>query len=163
LLKSTATKQDRIKLADSIWQAMPAKCRKEPDLVYYYAEQIMSDPARAVEVQVLIEKTLKKTWDKNVIRLYGQLVTDNPSKQLAHAESWLKRHPNQGILLLTLARLSVRCKLWGKARSYFEDSLKYETKPETYVEYGKLLEYLGDSAIAMQSYRDGLLCYTKET
>ena len=64
--------------------------------------------------------------------------------------------------LLTLGRICVRCQLWGKARAYFEDSLKLEMHRETLTEYGKLLEYLGDAAMAMQSYRDGLqLCLEK--
>jgi HemY protein len=50
----------------------------------------------------------------------------------------------------------MRCQLWGKARNYFENSLKLQASQETYIEYGKLLEVLGEQTAAVQSYREGL-------
>jgi HemY protein len=51
----------------------------------------------------------------------------------------------------------MRCQLWGKAKSYLETSLKLTPFTETYAEYGKLMEQLGDQRAAMQSYREGIL------
>lgn len=160
LLKATLIKPDRDLAAHAVWATIPKKYQIDPEIIYCYAEPLLSKPEDADEIELLVMKALKKTWNQDLARLYGVLKTRDPKKQLDHAEHLLPRYPNQAILLLTLGRLSMRCKLWGKARSYFEDSLKLEANSETYTEYGKLLEYLGDSATAMQSYRDGLLLYS---
>lgn len=76
---------------------------------------------------------------------------------MAHAEEWHKQYGEQSVLLLTLGRLCVRCQLWGKARGYFEESVKLHADPETYAEYGKLLEQFGELDSAVQKYREGLL------
>ncbi|MCE3237507.1 MAG: hypothetical protein K0R24_488 [Gammaproteobacteria bacterium] len=114
-------------------------------------------PENASKVVELINQSLKKYWDADLVRLYGLLPTENPIKQLAQAERWLQHYPDQALLLLTLGRLSLRCQLWGKASYYFEESLKLNKDAKLCLEYEKLLEKLNDSAAAVQIYRDGLL------
>jgi hypothetical protein len=55
---------------------------------------------------------------------------DDPARQLQTAEGWLKDHPQDASLLLTLGRLSLQNRLWGKARDYLESSLRMERNPE---------------------------------
>lgn len=156
LLASVANKSGRLESFKEFWANVPRWLQKNPQLIARYAQQLVRFPNEAHVVEELINKVLKKTWDPELVKIYGLLITDDPKKQLSHAEKWLRMYPNQAVLLLTLGRLCVRCQLWGKARSYFEDSLKLESRLETYVEYGKLLEHLGDSSSALQNYREGL-------
>jgi len=153
LLNSVGHKTEGIKALHEFWATMPRRQQRNPGLICSYAKQLLRYPEAANEVEDLINRALKKNWDSELVKVYGLLVTDNPRKQLSHAEKWLKMYANQAILLLTLGKLCMRCQLWGKARSYLEDSLKLEAIPETYVEYGKLFEHLGDMAAAVQNYR----------
>lgn len=155
LLKSTS----HLTLLKELWKSIPSKLQKDPEVLYCYAKELSKYSSEADEIEGLLNKFLKKTYDKNLVQLYGLINASQPKRQLQIAESWLKRSPNDAVLLLCLGRICVRCQLWGKARAYFEDSLKCGANAEIYAEFGKLLEYLGDSTIAMQSYRDGLkLC-----
>ena len=77
-------------------------------------------------------------------------------KQLERAETWLKKHPNQPELLLTLGRLCLRNQLWGKAQSYLEASLGVAASAETCQVLGSLLEQLGENKTALEHYRQGL-------
>ncbi len=113
-------------------------------------------PGGAAEAQELLASALKKNWDTALMRWYGLLPTNDATRQLAMAEGWVKRYPQQAMLYLTLGRLAMRCQLWGKARGYFEQALKWEPTPEAYAEYGKLQEKLGEVSAALQSYRQGL-------
>jgi len=124
------------------------------ELIKATAYQYPENPEKIVK---LINQSLKKYWDTDLVRLYGLLLTENPIKQLAQAENWLKNYPDQAVLLLTLGRLSLRCQLWGKARHYFEESLKLNKNTALYLEYEKLLGNLSDSTAAQLIYRDGLL------
>ncbi|MDR3478116.1 MAG: heme biosynthesis HemY N-terminal domain-containing protein [Gammaproteobacteria bacterium] len=157
LLIAADHKNEGIQALQMVWNTIPKKVQAEPAVVACYVKYLLSHPAAAEELELLIRKSLRKTWSKDLVRLYGLLVTSDPVKQLARAEGWQKDHPNQAVLLLTLGRLCVRAQLWGKARTYFENSLKLEVDPETYVEYGRLLELLGEQTAAVESYRDGLL------
>ena len=60
------------------------------------------------------------------------------------------------MLLLTLGRLCVRNRLWGKARIYFESSIGVEPRAETYFELANLLDELGEFGPAREQYRTGL-------
>lgn len=157
LLNAQANKPDGLKNLHEFWATIPRSIEKNPRIVYYYTQQLLRYPGAASEVEALINKTIKKTWDTDLVKIYGQVITRDPKKQLVHAEKWLKLYPHQAMLFLTLGRLCLRCQLWGKARSYLDDSLKLAAIPETYVEYGKLFEQLGDLSSAADSYREGLV------
>jgi HemY protein len=45
--------------------------------------------------------------------------------------------------MLALGRLSLRNELWGKAREYFETSLKLQRKRETLAELSRLNAHMG--------------------
>ena len=58
---------------------------------------------------------------------------------MQHAEAWLDAHSSDAELLLTLGRLSLRNELWGKAREYFERSLRQSNGQEAFAELARLL------------------------
>lgn len=157
LLQAAASKSEKLAAIHQVWRNIPKKLQRDPTLVALYVKELIAFPLMADEANALINKIMKKTWDKELARLYGLLITNDPSKQLACAEAWHKYYGQQAVLLLTLGRLSTRCQLWGKARSYFEESIKLEANPETYFEYGKLLEQLGELNSASHQYQEGLL------
>ncbi|MEJ2464607.1 MAG: hypothetical protein P8045_02755, partial [Candidatus Thiodiazotropha sp.] len=86
----------------------------------------------------------------------GRIELNDPTHQLTVAEGWLKQHPEDAGLLLTLARLALKNKLWGKARSYLEASIAIAPTPECYQQLGLLLERLGETDKASQCFRAGL-------
>lgn len=140
----------------TFWQEVPRKFQKDSGVLACYAKQLSHYPDDGVDIEKLMYKALSKSWDDELVKQYGLLKTTDPKKHLSHAEHLRKDHPHDAMLLLALGRICVRSQLWGKARSYFQESLNIEPRAETFMEYGKLLEHLGDSVTAMESYRDGL-------
>ncbi|WP_300730838.1 heme biosynthesis protein HemY [Pseudomonas sp.] len=137
------------------WQQLTAAQRQEPALVLAYAEQLRQLGAQA-EAEDVLRGALKRSYDSHLVRLYGLLRGNDPAKQLQTAEGWLKAHPGDASLLLTLGRLSLQNSLWGKARDYFESSLAVERNPETCAELARLLAQLGDTARSNQLFQEGL-------
>lgn len=156
LMRLTCFKSHSLQMTQDFWKTIPRKLKKDPIIIYYYVQKLNTSPEAIDEAYELINQVLKRHWDENLVRYYGLLNTSYVSKQLAHAEDWNRKYPEQPVLLLTLGRLALKCQLWGKARSYLVDSLKLSKIPEAYIEYGKLLEQLGDTDGALQSYREGL-------
>ncbi len=92
----------------------------------------------------------------DLVYLYGELETTNTSQQLSYAESWLKRHEQDPILLQTLGHLSMRNRLWSKAQQYLEESVRLTPSPQTYQLLGDLSKQKGEPAQANDYYRRGL-------
>lgn len=137
------------------WQQLTSAQRQEPALVLAYAEQLRQLGAQA-EAEEVLRGALKRNYDSHLVRLYGLLRGSDPVKQLQTAEGWLKAHPGDASLLLTLGRLCLQNSLWGKARDYFESSLKIERNPETCAELARLLAQLGDTGRSNQLFQEGL-------
>lgn len=125
------------------WNHSSASLRHEPELIATYVEQLrrLGAQQEAEEVCCAARSSAAMTavWRASM----ACCGAPDPARQLQTAEHWLKQHP-QDPLLLTLGRLSVQNQLWGKARDYFESSLKLERHPETCAELARLLAQLGE-------------------
>ncbi|MDX1490840.1 MAG: hypothetical protein R3332_06105 [Pseudohongiellaceae bacterium] len=91
----------------------------------------------------VIESSLKVTWNASLLPIYANAclhIEDSVAvKKMQKAESWLNEHGEDAQLLLALGRLSLRNELWGKAREYFERSLRKSNEPEAFAELARLL------------------------
>jgi len=137
------------------WSALATPLQQSPRLQAWRARQlnILGDGARA---ESEVRKALKRSWQPDLVEVYGEIETAQRSKQLKQAEAWLKDHADDSGLLLTAARLCIASELWGKARSYLETSLAIEPDPGAYAIYGKLLSQMGETEAAADAYRRGL-------
>ena len=120
-----------------------------------YAEQLRTLGAES-EAEEVLGKALKRQYDARLVALYGELAGADPARQLQTAEGWLKAHPQDASLLLTLGRLSLQNRLWGKARDYLESSLRMERNPEACAELARLLAGLGETERSNQLFQEGL-------
>lgn len=158
LLRAASTKS--LEAVRQVWDDMPRSARKNPDVVCAYVLQLQRFKTifnLDKEIEELIRQTLKHAWQPRLALIYGLLTYPNVNRQLVVAGAWLKAYGQKPELLLTLGRLCVRAQLWGKAKDYFERCLAQGPNPAAYLEYGKLLEHLGENEDALQKYKDGLL------
>src|SRR5690606_4978908 len=125
------------------WQQLGAAQRQDPELLAVYAARLHALGAEE-EAEAVLRKALKQGYDSRLVRLYGLLRGSDPTRQLQVAEGLLKQHPQDPLLLLTLGRLCLQSRLWGKAREYFEISLEFSRSPETCAELARLLASQGE-------------------
>lgn len=137
------------------WQNFPYAMQTHPTVLAEYVSVLIQHKDYN-EAESLLYHALQTNHDDELIRYYGLCVTDHPAKQLARAESMLKKDRNNPVLLLTLGRLAKHNKLWGKARTYFENSLYHASIPEAYHEMATLLDKIGEPELALEYYRQGL-------
>ncbi len=143
------------------WQTIPKELRQDVDLLIDYCRMMLAVDA-GPRVEPLIASSLAKQWHSELVLIYGRIELNDPTHQLTVAEGWLKQHPEDAGLLLTLARLALKNKLWGKARSYLEASIAIAPTPESYQQLGLLLERLGETDKASQCFRAGLSLASSE-
>lgn len=159
IIEAAKDREDVKAALAKVWQGFPKKVLSNSGVIVCYAQQIMLHGGMQ-EAEKLIRSRLKKDWDKNLVALYGKVEGDDTGKQLIHAENWLKERNNDAALMLCLGRLSLRNSLWGKAREYFENSLKFEESGEVCAELGRLLAHMGEHEKSSEYFQRGLLLAT---
>lgn len=144
----------------AMWEDLPRNVRSQVEIVENYAQLLLSMQGDN-EAELLLRNSLKRQWDNKLVKLYGLAVSNDVVKQITTAESWLRAHPEDPILLLTLARLCIINKLWGKARDYLDATLVMDPNPDAYAELGRLLGFLGEQQKSLECYKKGLLEYAE--
>ena len=146
---------DRLPKLRAAWERVPAYLQKDNDMIDVYARQLAIN-FEDQEAESLVRKALSKEWHPGLVHLYGRLRGRDPRQQLTTAEAWLKQHPRDAVLLLTLGRLCLRNEIWGSSRDYFNESLRIKRDPETFAELARLLESLGETQRSSDYYQQAL-------
>jgi HemY protein len=143
-----------------MWSGVPSSDRVKP---YIAARAAAAFNARGLhdEARLLAEDALKSSWDERVVRAYRDAAGPEGSPtllaQIEKCEGWLREHPNDAELALTLGSLCLRQKLWGKAQRYLEEALLDATNPanvrEAHLKLAQLHEALGQQEEANEHYR----------
>ncbi len=154
-LLDEAARHGELERLDQAWKRFPATARANQSLVTRYAAHLM-DLGQQDRVEKLLRETIARHWNPELVERYSRVAASDPARQLAAAEAWLKEHPRDPVLLLALGRLSLRNRLWGKARSYLEASIGVEPGAAAYRELGALLESMGEREQATACYKAGL-------
>ena len=137
------------------WKQLPPPVQQDQDLLALYIEQLLRLGAHEQAAQLLIAR-LREDWNQRLVYLFGELQGADSAAQQAQAEHWLEQHGQDPVLLLSLARISLHNKLWGKARSYLEASIDIQPSAEAWRLLGNLLEQLEEPDKAADCYRRGL-------
>lgn len=145
-----------------LWQRMPRALRQRQPFLQTYSSYLV-ELGEGGSVAPLIADFLSRQWDVELVRLYGRIKSADSASRLTTAEAWLKDQSQDPELLLTLARLCLQTRLWGKARSYLEASISIMPKVEAYQELGLLLEQLGEPDKALECFRAGLGLERRQT
>ena len=154
LLEQAAANPQAEPLAEA-WAQVPKGLRSRPRVLKPYVAAL-GERGQPEPAEPLLRAAIGQTWDEPLVRLYGLLVGPDPAKQLITAEAWLPDHTQSAALLLTLGRLSLHNRLWGKARSYLEAGIEFGAGPEACRDLARLLECLGEAERARALYRKAL-------
>ena len=144
ILPDSAASEEKRKALAETWHNMPGQRTQDDVLARHYPRLLVKLGAEA-KAEPVIRDLIKRHWDNELVNLYGRIEGENPKKQLDTARGWLKDDPLNPDLLLTLGRLSQRNQHWGKAITYFEQSLEQNPRAETLSELARLLKHLGET------------------
>jgi len=143
-----------------VWANVPAADRLQPAIAARAAAALN---ARGLhdEARVIVEDALRAGWDERVVRAYRDAAGPEGSPtllaQIEKCEAWLRAHPNDAELTLTLGSLCLRQKLWGKAQRYLESALSDAVDGtllrEAHLKLAQLHEALGQQEEANRHYR----------
>lgn len=147
---------------NTLWSQLPKAQRRVPAVIDAYARRAASF-GLTLPAMDEVESALRREWSPLLIETYGTLPGDDIEARLRRAESWLDAHPNDANLLLTLGRMCVRLKLWGKARQHLERSLALAPSLAAWEALGDTFAGQGDAEQAQRCYRNALAFGRGET
>lgn len=140
---------------EEAWEQVPAADRADRRVATAAAQSFIAlggcDKAHRI-----IEEALEAEWESDLVSLYAECEGGDGVRRIERAEGWLKRHPRDAALLLTLGRLCSDRGLWGKAQSYLDASLAVEATYSGHLAAARLQERLGNGDAARTHYRAGL-------
>ena len=140
------------------WKKIPSEFKQDAFVARAAARAFMQRGGHDTALDVL-ETTLVREWNEDLVALYGELRGSSPTRQIEQAEKWLRSQPRDAQLLLTLAQLCSAQQLWGKAQSYLEASLAISASAEGHIRMAELKTQSGQPGEACQHYQKALaLC-----
>lgn len=143
-----------------VWKSIPAEDQQKPFVAVCAASAFnvrgLHDDARKV-----VEKALSADWDERLLRAYRESAASEGEPallaQIEHCEAWIKQHPTDAGLALTLGSLCLKQKLWGKAQRYLEQALSDATDAtsvrEAHLKLAQLHDALSQAEQAATHYR----------
>ncbi len=140
---------------EDAWRRVPAQ-EKTNRRVATAAAQCFIALGGCLKAHLIIEEALAQEWDSELVGLYAECDGGDTVARIERAESWLKQHPDDGMLLLTLGRLCAQQELWGKAQSYLDASIAIEPTYSARLALAQLNERLGNAEAARSNYRESL-------
>ena len=140
---------------NTLWSQLPKTQRRVPAVIDAYARRAASF-GLTLPAMDEVESALRREWSPLLVETYGSLAGDDIEARLRRAEGWLDAHPNDARLLLTLGRMCVRLKLWGKARQHLQRSLALAPGAAAWEALGDTFAGQDDAAQAQRCYRNAL-------
>lgn len=147
---------------NDFWSGLPKSQRRVPLTIDAYARRAAAF-GMILPAMDEVESAVRREWSPLLVATYGTLGNDHIEARLHRAEGWLDAHPNDSSLLLTLGRLCVRMRLWGKAHQYLERSIAIEPSAAAWESLGDAWAGQGDASEAQTSYRNALAFGRGET
>lgn len=136
-----------------MWSEIASADRVLPTVAAAAAKAFVNvgEQAQAIDI---VEQALNHEWESDLAMLYGRMGTiEHISAQMHQAEAWLRNHPQDVALLVTLGQLCMRAELWGKAADYLQRSQRVEVTHEGLLASAQLMERMGNQKQADDYYR----------
>ncbi len=150
-----AASQDNWDDLQRLWKAVPKDARLRPELIAIYTERLL-DLGKNTEAEVELRTALNAAMDDRLLTMYAGMEFAEPSKALAHAEGWLAVTEQNPTLLTTVAKLSLKARLWGKARSLLQQSIALKPSVENHRALAELHESVNEQEEALVAYKTAL-------
>jgi HemY protein len=134
---------------------MPADLKHRSKVVLTAARALILHGGDSLAQQLLAD-SLNTQWDSELVALYGDCQSGDVVAQIEQAEKWLAQNNQDAGLLLTLGKLCLHQKLWGKAQNYLDASISIAPSHAAYTALGKLAERLGRSDEAFKYHQKAM-------
>jgi len=156
-IESPALLQGDGSKVDSTFKALPRKTKKNSAALASYARQL----ARSGENQraeTVLRKSLNKSWNDELINIYGANETNHLKDQIKLVDSWASKYDKKQTpaYKLAMARLFQCDDQLEEAKQLYTAVVQETGSAESIAGLGELLEQMGDQESALMAYKQGV-------
>jgi HemY protein len=144
------------------FEAIPLEDRRQAEIALEGA-RLLNLAGRGRAAADAIEVALEANWDERLLDEYARTQALPVRERLERATVWLQFHPQDAALLRCLGQLCLREQLWGKARTYLQESLRLRAHPATSLALARLAEQTDQPAEAAVHFREAALGFARLT
>ena len=138
-----------------LWSEIPDYIKNISSVAAIYFAVIIN-AGMGVEIENELANHLSSDWDQTLVVLFGNIESNDVTKQLELTEKWSYVHQEDAVLLTVLGKLAVKCGDISKAESALAKSIAAEPTVQAYRLLGDLLLAQGDSDNAINCYKNGM-------
>jgi len=142
-----------------LWESLDKRFRRSEKITLVYLQKL-GEFSRHEKALSEVSSFLKHQWSDQIVLQSGYIDTAEPGHLLVMLEKLIKSRPSNATLMLSLGRASLRNKMWGKAREYFESALRFSNSTslsaQANAELARLLEHMGEHAQSTSLYRKAM-------
>lgn len=140
---------------ETLWERIPRSVRKTPNCIAHYARGLIKHK-QMEKATCLLNKALKHEKHIDLLSAYALIFTEHSALRVSQLERWLKKEPENPDLHLYAGLVYMHYRFLGKAKYYFQKTLKYKPSQNVYLLLGEVFEALQDKQSALDSYKLGL-------
>lgn len=137
------------------WNSLPQSKKKNPAIIASYANQLMKS-GDWVQAETILRNALKKSYDPELIDLYGRIESESIETQIDFLSSLKKKHGEDSALLLAFARVYAVDNQIKQSIDHYQKVIESGGSPESFAELGALMERTGELDRAVFFYKKGL-------
>ncbi len=138
-----------------LWSNLSRRQKTDTRIVAAFARRALACDEAEAGVAA-IEKALRTHWSPELVAVYGLLPRSAQRSPLKMAEAWLREHPGDPELLITLGRLCRNEQIWGKAVEYLQRALALGAGARAWEELGHVHAAQHDDTAAREAYAKAL-------
>ena len=142
--------KDNQGLFENTWLMIPKELKNHPKLLACKYQSMMNNDQHEVTEKEL-RKLIPKTWNADLIRMYGLLKSPDVLTLSKRADLWSEQRPRDTNLWLLSSHLAKRDGLWSKAKQCMERSIEYLPTAHKYNELGLIFLELGQKEDAVEA------------
>ena len=142
--------KDNQGLFEKTWLMIPKELKNHPKLLACKYRSMMNNDQHEVTEKEL-RKLIPKTWNADLIRIYGLLKSPDVLTLSKRADLWSEQRPRDTNLWLLSSHLAKRDGLWSKAKQCMERSIEYLPTAAKYNELGLIFLELGQKEDAVEA------------
>ena len=142
--------KDNQGLFENTWLMIPKELKNHPKLLACKYQSMMNNDQHEVTEKEL-RKLIPKTWNADLIRMYGLLKSPDVLTLSKRADLWSEQRPRDTNLWLLSSHLAKRDGLWSKAKQCMERSIEYLPTAAKYNELGLIFLELGQKEDAVEA------------
>ncbi|WP_258129098.1 heme biosynthesis HemY N-terminal domain-containing protein [Achromobacter anxifer] len=136
----------------AIWKDLKAEERLLPEIALAGAAAFEA-AGEASEAARVLEAAIGVKFNPALVAAYARCESEQVSRRLARAETWLQQRPTDPDLLTALGMLCLNGQLWGQAERYLLRSLSRRSDAQTHALLGSLYDRLDRPADAVRHWR----------